>query len=398
MFHSLFSHGPSASKISPSLPVASRSYRGGRVGGVIAIALLAAACQPNAAETEGADQIARPRIVWAERVKVSDGLETTSFTGTIEARSDQPLAFRVSGKLTERLVDVGNSVRAGDIIAQLDATDFEHSLRVAAAQVRAAEAEAERALADLDRERELKVRGHVSQAGFDVAKSKAEAARESLEAARERKALAENELSYAVLHADADGVVTSVSAEPGQVVLQGHPIVNIARHGEREAEIAVPEGQIEGVETASAWVSLWAVPGEKFSATLRELSPDAGAAARSFKGRFTVADLPEKAKLGMTATVHLARNTGSQAFVVPLSALWYRGKDAFVWRASKERDGVNAVPVTVRHLEEATALVDGSLQGDDLVVSMGVHRLDEHLAVRVEERVDAAPVKVGALR
>lgn len=375
-----------------------RAFRGRKPALAIVIALLAAACQPKAAETEAEHPAPAPRIVWAERVKVSDGLEVASFTGTIEARSDQPLAFRVSGKLIERTVDIGADVRAGDVIARLDTTDFQHSLRVAAAQVRAAEAEAERAFADLERERELKLKGHVSQAGFDVAKSKAEAARESLEAARERQALAQNELSYAELRADADGIVTSVAAEPGQIVLQGERIVNIARNGEREAEIAIPESRVDGVENAKAWVSLWAVPGERFAARLRELSPDAGAAARSFTGRFAISNLPEKVKLGMTATVHLMREGEEPSFVVPLSALWYRGEDAFVWRSVAARDAVEAVPVSVRRLEDAAALVEGPLQASDLVVSMGVHRLDEHLAVRVEERADQAPVKVGALR
>ncbi|MBA5777733.1 efflux RND transporter periplasmic adaptor subunit [Stappia sp. F7233] len=368
----------------------------------LAAALLLAACQPNAAENaeEGAQgSLPAPRIVWAEQVKSSQGLDLSSFTGTIEARIDQPLAFRVGGKLAERLVDVGDRVSRGDVVARLDANDYSHALRAAAAEMRAAEAEAERTAADLERASELREKGHASQAGFEAAKAAASAASEALEAARERRALAENELAYAELKADADGVVTAVSAEPGQVVAAGQSIVALARDGDREAEIAIPESRLAGLKGAKAHVTLWALPGEEFDASLRELAPGADPAARTFRARFRIDDPKKLAKLGMTATVHLSREAVNSAVVVPLSAVWYRGEAANVWRANASRDGVEAVPVTLQRMEETYALVEGALRPGDLVVSMGAHRLDEKLAVQIEERAaETTGLRVGVVR
>ncbi|MXN63671.1 efflux RND transporter periplasmic adaptor subunit [Stappia sp. GBMRC 2046] len=373
-----------------------RRRRIGWTAAVLGLAVLAAGCQPDAAEQ--ADAPLAPRIVWAEQVKLSDGVETQSFTGTVRPRVDAPMAFRVGGKLAERLVDVGDEVAKGDVIGRLDEGDYRHGLRVAIAQEKAAEAEAERSSADLERARELKEKGHASTAVFDRAKATANAAREALAAARERRALAENELEYAVLKADADGVVTGVSAEPGEVVTAGQPIVRLARTGEREAAIAIPESRIGAVRGAKAWVTLWALPGKRFDAALRELSPEADPAARTFDARFSIDDPEGQARLGMTATVHIARADVEKSFVVPLSAIWYRGEAAFVWRSSEDRAAVEAVPVTVRRLDEEVAYVDGGLKPGELVASLGVHRLDENLAVRVEERMAGEAVKVGALR
>lgn len=373
-----------------------RRRRIGWTAAVLSIAALAAGCQPDAAEQ--ADAPVEPRIVWAEKVTLSDGVETLSFTGTVRPRVDAPTAFRVGGKLAERLVDVGDEVAKGDVIARLDEGDYRHGLRVAIAQEKAAEAEAERTSADLERARELKEKGHASAAVFDRAKAAADAAREALTAARERRALAENELAYAVLKADAHGVVTNAAAEPGEVVTAGQPVVRLARTGEREAAIAIPESRIGAVDGGRAWVTLWALPGKRFDAKLRELSPEADPAARSFNARFSIDDPEGEAKLGMTATVHIAHGDVARSFVVPLSALWYRGEAAYLWRSTEDRAGVEAVPVTVRRLDEETAYVDGDLAPGELVASLGVHRLDENLAVRVEERMAGEAVKVGALR
>lgn len=368
---------------------------------LLVAAFVLAACQPNAAENEEGSPhagIPAPRLVWVEQVKSSEGLDVSSFTGTVEARIDQPLAFRVGGKLAERGVDVGDRVERGDVVARLDAADYRHALRAAAAEVRAAEAEAERAAADLVRASELRDKGHASQAGFEAAKAAAAAAREALEAARERQALAENELAYAELKADADGVVTAVLAEPGQVVSAGQSVVSIARDGDREAEVAIPEGRLAGLKEAAAAVTLWALPGETFKAELRELAPGADPAARTFRARFRIEDPKGLARLGMTATVHLSRETSASAVVVPLSSIWYQGETAKVWRANEARDGVEAVEVKIRRMEETQALVEGALQPGEFVVSMGAHRLDEKLAIRIEERSAATGLRVGAVK
>ncbi|MBL6432006.1 MAG: efflux RND transporter periplasmic adaptor subunit [Alphaproteobacteria bacterium] len=222
--------------------------------------LLLAACQPEPA-SETAD--APPPTVWVEQVTAakSAGL---SYSGTIRARSDAPVAFRVGGKLSVREVDIGDRVEAGDVIARLDATDFEAALSAEQAQERAARAEADRTADALERIKTLKQKGHVSQASLDAAQAAADAAAEALKAAGERRLLAENQRAYTELQADVAGVVTAVLAEPGEVVALGQPVVRIAAALGREAEVAVPEAHVAAVSQASASVTLWALPERPF--------------------------------------------------------------------------------------------------------------------------------------
>ncbi|SDU25466.1 efflux RND transporter periplasmic adaptor subunit [Stappia sp. ES.058] len=361
---------------------------------VALLGLVVAGCQPES----GSDaQEVSPPTVWVEKVGKARG-SGLSYSGTIRARSDAPVAFRVGGKLSRRGVDIGDRVEAGDLVARLDATDFDAALHAEEAQERAARAEAKRTADALARIETLKAKGHVSQASLDAAQAAADAAAEALKAAGERRLLAENQRAYTVLRADVAGVVTAVLAEPGEVVALGQPVVRIAAARGREAEVAVPEAHVAAIAQAEAHVTLWALPGKTFSARLRELSPQADQAARTFTARFELEDPSGLARLGMTATVHLDPSGPARGVAVPLSAVWYRGEDAFVWRAAPGDSRVKAVAVEVLRIEAARAIVDGALEPGVTVVSMGVHRLDADLEVRVVERAPADPVLVGALQ
>jgi multidrug efflux system membrane fusion protein len=366
-----------------------------RIALVVAVSgLLLAACQPEPASETA---VAPPPTVWVEQVTAakSAGL---SYSGTIRARSDAPVAFRVGGKLSAREVDIGDRVEAGDVIARIDATDFEAALSAEQAQERAARAEAQRTADALERIKTLKQKGHVSQASLDAAQAAADAAAEALKAAGERRLLAENQRAYTELRADVAGVVTAVLAEPGEVVALGQPVVRIAAALGREAEVAVPEAHVAAVSQASASVTLWALPGKTFPAHLRELSPQADQAARTFTARFEVEDPQGLARLGMTATVHLDTPGQAAGVAVPLSAVWYRDEAAFVWQAAPGDSRVTPVAVRVLRIEAARAIVEGELKPGMTVVSMGVHRLDPELEVRVVERAPSDPVLVGALQ
>lgn len=358
------------------------------------MAVLVAACQPQAAEE--VDTSAFPRVVWVEPATKVDGYDVT-FSGTVRARSDAPSAFRVGGKISERLVDVGDRVSAGQHIASLDEEDLRAGLRAREAEERAAQAQARRTAEDRTRIAALQSKGHVSQSALDQAVAADDAASAALKAASEQRILAENQLAYATLRADRDGVVTAVTAEPGEVVAAGQGIVRIAGDSEREVEVAIPEAQVAGLEEAGASVTLWASPDRRYQARLRELSPVADAAARTFTARFAIDDPTADARLGMTATVHLQQAAPEGEVAVPLTAVWYSGEAANVWRAEPGAEQVTAVPVTVRRIEAERAVVTGLSAGEH-VVSLGAHRIDPGLTLKAVLRQSRGPVQVGALR
>ncbi|MHC5652768.1 efflux RND transporter periplasmic adaptor subunit [Stappia sp. ICDLI1TA098] len=370
-----------------------RTYGRLRLSVGLLAAVFLAGCQPEASEDTGGQ--GEVRAVWVEPVE-SAAARILAYSGTVRARFEVPLAFRTGGKIAERFVDPGTSVRAGDVIARLDATDLESSLRAEKARERAAETEARRSAEDLTRVAALKDKGHVSESALDRAEATADAARETLKAAREARILAESRLSYAVLRADADGVVTEVRAEPGEVVTAGQPVALVTRGSAREIEVAIPEARIADLDRATARVSLWAAPGRSFPATLREVSPQADSASRSFTARYAL-DAPIAAvRLGMTATVALSPEAAHEGLSVPLSAVWYEGGAARVWRAEADARRVSAVPVTVRRIESERAVIAGDLAVGDDVVSMGVHRLDPGLEVRVVQRAASGTTAAGA--
>ena len=362
--------------------------------GLLALGL--AACQPDEVDMDASADVAA-RLVWVEPVTAPPS-KRLSYAGTIRPRSDAPLAFRVGGKVMQRLVDVGDPVVAGDVVALLDPSDLDATVNADRARERAAEAEAERSADDLTRIAALKTKGHVSQAALDRAQASADAAAETLKAARERRRLSENQRDYAVLRATAPGIVTATLAEPGEVVALGQPVVRLARADAREAVVAIPEAHIADVAGAVADVTLWALPGERFGARLRELSPQADASARTFTARFSLDDAGEVVRLGMTATVHLSPDRSIEGVAVPLSAVWHRGDEAFVWRGEPGDTRVRAVPVVLRRIAADRAIVSGDLPVGAHVVSVGAHRLDEDLLVRVEPRAPVGALVVGALK
>lgn len=376
-------------------PATSRLAPPVRIVAVVALAAFVAACQPEAAVEAEAEKPVR--TVWVEPAAPASG-RTISLPGTVRARSDAPIAFRVGGKISERVADIGDRVAPGDVVALLDASDLEAALRAREAEERAASAQARRAAEDRLRIAALKEKGHVSQAALDQAVAADDAASASLKAATEQRTLAANQLAYARLAIDAAGVVTAVLAEPGEVVTAGQPVLRIARDAEREVEVAIPEAQVGAVAGATPRITLWAEPGRSFRAELRELSPVADAAARSFTARFSILDPGADARLGMTATVHLDRPAGEGDVAVPLAAVWYDGGQARVWRAEPGADGVEAVDVAIRRIEAERAVVTGGIEVGDHVVSMGAHRLDPGLRLRVVARDATGPVRVGALQ
>jgi RND family efflux transporter MFP subunit len=343
--------------------------------------LLLAACEE--AKTATAPEVVRP--VKAATITYVKAGEPLAFAGTVAARTESGLGFRVAGKVTERLVDVGATVKAGAVLARMDAADYDLQKRNAQAAVVAAEADVARAQADADRYEQLRGSPSFNPAVYDQRRTGADAAQARLNQARLQLRMADNQMAYTVLRADADGVVTAINAEPGQVVPAGQWIVKVAREGEREVVAYVPEQRLEELRRApDIKVALWAAPDRPMLARVREISPQADPVTRTYAVRFAIPDAAAaSAQLGMTATVVIERNLPVPVAPVPLTALYQSGKDPAVWVVDAARGTVALRPVQVAAYREDAVLLAGGVSDGEIVVAAGANKLDGSQKVRL---------------
>jgi RND family efflux transporter MFP subunit len=232
----------------------------------------------------------------------------------------------------------------------------------------------------------LNRQGWSAGADFDKAKSAADQARGAAAKAERAVALARNALGYATLTADADGVVSAVEAEPGQVVATGAPVFRLAHTDRKEAAVAIPENLVDRARTAGAKVEYWALPGVTTAATLRELSPNADPSTRTYAARFSLPDAPAAARLGMSVTVTL-RDGGASLARVPIGAVFDQGQGPRVWTVDRAAGTLAATPITVAAYDAESAYVASGLAEGAEIVALGVHKLDAQQKVRVVENL-----------
>lgn len=347
----------------------------------IATALgFATACSDPHAEAAGKAG-PPPRPVLVQVVKFGDRVAERALVGTIRPRVETDLGFRVAGKVASRLVGVGDPVRSGQPLATLDEVDLGLQADQAEAETRAAAAALRQAEADLVRARTLTAKGYAAGASLDRQEAATEEARGRLLRAQRAATLARNARSYAVLAADADGVVTATGIEPGQVVTAGQAAIRVARTGEKEAVVSVPESLIALAEGRAA-VSLWSNPGRRYAATLREFAPMADPATRTYLARFSIPEADAAVQLGMTATVTIAAAGTGRVARLPLSALFNQGSGPAVWTVA-EGGRPQLKPVEVAAYEAADILVGGGVAEGDRVVTLGVSKLDPGQVLRI---------------
>jgi RND family efflux transporter MFP subunit len=339
-------------------------------------ALLVAGCQ---AETAPAPQMERP--VRVQQVRFEAAGASREFVGVVRARYETDLAFRVGGKIVARVVNVGDRVRVGDVIARLDPQDLKLQVESAEAELAAATSSRSQAVADLERYTTLKERGFAAIAQFDLKKAANDEAEGRLARAQRSLELARNQFRYAELKADADGVITATLAEPGQVVAIGQPVARLAHRGEKEAVVALPETWLEEARQAKATVQLWSDRERRFQARLRELSPQADPATRTYAARFTILDADDSVAFGMTAAATLERTRETPVARLPLSAVLNRGTGPSVYVV--DPNGALALqPVTVAAFTENAALLTSGVKDGDTVVTLGVQKLEAGVKVR----------------
>ena len=346
---------------------------------VFAAAFVLAGC---VAETAPAPKSERP--VQTQRVKFESTGATREFVGVVRARHETDLGFRVGGKIIARVVNVGDQVRAGDVIARIDAQDLGLQVESAEAELAAATSNLTQASADLQRYTQLKTRGYAAIADFDRKQAANDEAEGRLTRARRALDLARNQLAYAELKADADGVITATLAEPGQVVAIGQAVARLAHRGEKEAVIALPETWLAEAQQSKATVRLWSDRDRRLQAKLRELSPQADQATRTFAARFTILDADDSVAFGMTATVNLERVREAPVARLPLAAVLNRGTGPSVYVVD-ETGSLGLRPVTVSAFTGDAALVTAGVNDGDRIVTLGVQKLEAGLKVRAIE-------------
>ena len=312
---------------------------------------------------------------------------TYEYAGEIRARVESRLGFRVGGKMTERPVNVGDAVKAGQLLARLDPRDLRLGEDVARAAVASAAVNLQQAEADFKRYRDLKDQGFISGAELERRETTLKVAQAQLEQARAQSGVQGNQAGYAALTADASGVVTGVDVEPGMVVAAGASVVRLAHDGPRDVVFSVPEdkvGLIQAIEARQGTVKvrLWSSGAATVPAKIREISAAADPATRTFlvKADLGDADAP---RLGQTATVAVDTPRVAGVARVPLSALKEDHGKSTVWIVDAASMTTVSRLVTIGGAEGNDAVVLAGLMPGDRVVTAGVHVLSPGQKVRL---------------
>lgn len=315
-------------------------------------------------------------LVTAARVSGSE----RGFTGTIGARVESNLGFRVAGKIVERLVNVGEQVKAGQPLMRIDETDLRLALTAKRNAVAAARATVVQTDADERRYANLVNDGWTSKQRYEQAKAASDTANAQLAAAEADARVAENQATYSGLVADADGTVMQTLGEPGQVVSAGQTVVRLAQSGPREAVVALPETMRPAIGSL-AEASLYGSDGRRFTAHLRQLSDSADVQTRTYEARYVLDGEAAAAPLGATVTIRLASQETLPEVQVPLGAVLDDGRKTGVWVFESGTSAVHFRPIKLVRVTSETAVISG-LSSDDRVVSLGAHLLQEGARVR----------------
>jgi RND family efflux transporter MFP subunit len=311
-----------------------------------------------------------------------------SFTGVVAARVQGDLGFRVSGKVLERLVDTGQTVKRGQPLMRLDPIDLGLQARAQQEAVSAARARATQTAGDEARNRRLVAAGAISASAYDQFKAAADTARAQLNAAVAQADVARNASGYAVLVADADGVVVETLVEPGQVVSPGEPVVRLARAGQREAIVHLPE-TLRPAAGSTAQAKLYGDTSAAVSAKLRLLSDSADRTTRTFEARYVLEGKLADAPIGSTVTIEIPQSSApKQALKVPMAAIYNPGKGPGVWVIAGTPAKVSWRPVEVLGLSDDSARIAGELNVGEPIVALGAHLLRDGEEVRLLARDD----------
>ena len=329
-------------------------------------------------------------------IVVKNGTTDTAIelSGEVRPRIESHLGFRVGGKIISRKVELGTVVKRGQVLMQLDPQDLALAQAQAKAGLTAAESNRDLAMAELKRYQELRKKNFVAATVLDAKDVAYKAAQSSYEQALAAYKNQSNQASYANLESDVDGVVTSVDAEVGQVIAAGTPVIRVAQSGDMDVVVGVPENKINVIRQMSDInVSLWAQPSKILSAKLRELSPIADPATRTYTAKVILPPDATDVRLGMTATVTFVARNPNQVIKVPMTALLQSKAGTSVWVVNQ--GVVHQVPVQIAGAAGEDVLIAGGVSNGQTIVTAGVHFLKEGQKVTI---LGADPISADAVK
>jgi len=344
---------------------------------VVALSVLAACSKPVPSQ----EPIRSVKLMTVQTDTLS---ATQEFSGEVRARIESRLGFRVAGKITARHVEVGQTVKAGQLLAEVDPQDYRLAQEAARAQVQSAMTQRDLAAADFKRYQALVQQGFISGAELERRETALKAAQAQLDQAQAQAATQGNQAGYTRLVADRAGVVTAIEAEPGQVVAAGAPVVRVAQEGPRDVVFAIPEDKLNRVAVGqNLQVQLWGQE-EKRQAQVREIAASADPVTRTFIVKLALAERSVPA-LGLTATVSLSRAVDTRPAVIklPTTALRQEQGKTSVWVYDPAKQEVQVQEVEVATADENQAVIAKGLNPGQQVVVAGVHVLSPGQKVTV---------------
>ena len=355
---------------------------------LLSSALILAACSKPASPEEPV------RAVKVMTVGADSFTASYEFAGEVKAQVESRLGFRVGGKIIKRQAELGQHVKAGQVLAQLDPQDYKLAADAARAQVAAASTNRDLAAADYKRYKELKDQNFISGAELERRDTTLKAAQAQLDQARSQLAVQGNQATYASLLADVSGVVTAVEAEAGQVVTAGTPVLRIAADGPRDVVFSVPEDKVAAIKVGTpVKVRVWSQASE-LAGRVREVSASADPATRTYPVKVAL-DTKEPPVLGATVYVQPQGLGATKLPVIklPTSALRQEGKNSAVWVLDKASMTLKSQTIQIATADGNEAVVAAGLQPGMLVVSAGVHVLSPGQKVTIyQSKVALAPV------
>ncbi|ESW87484.1 MULTISPECIES: efflux RND transporter periplasmic adaptor subunit [unclassified Mesorhizobium] len=345
---------------------------------IMVVALGLAGCSQEKAEVT---EIIRPVKV-VEIAKASDTRQL-SYSGSVRARTEMNLGFRINGKITERLVDIGDRVKPGDVLARIDPTDYELSVRSAQASLDAADRQVETVELTRKRAEQLYAKNFAPKSQLEQATLAYNQAVATRDSARSQLAQAQNQVRYTDLKADKNGIVTAVAADVGQVVGSGTPVVTVAIDGEKEVLIAVPETDIAEFKPGkTVKAGFWSDEALTLDGKVREVAGSADPQSRTFAVRVSLPN-DSRVLLGMTASIEAAADNRQQLVSIPLAALAQKDSQSIVWTVDRNGGTVHAHPVKVAAFTPDGVSVADGLKPGDVVVAAGTQFMTENLKVKL---------------
>lgn len=350
-----------------------------------AFALLATVAIVSGCSEKQAENKPVIRPVKVVEIARADTTRALDYSGSVRARTDMNLGFRVSGKIIDRRVDIGQRVKPGDVLARIDATDYALSVKRAEADLLSAQKQVQTAELTRNRAQQLFDKNISSKSQLEQAQltyDQAAATRDSASSALDE---AKNQVAYAELKSDLNGIVTAVTADVGQVVSSGTPVLTVAVDGEKEVAIAVPETDIAQFSVGkTVKARFWSNDTLALDGKVREVSGSADAQSRTFAVRVSLPDDP-RVLLGMTSTIEATAENSASFVSVPLSALAEKDGRKIVWLVDRSAATVHSQAVRLSDFSgDGVRVVDG-LKAGDLVVAAGTQFMTENLQVKLPE-------------